>query len=409
MRSRPSLVARPLLLSALLLLAAGSCGGPDDATSPGTERIRVAPTVDLLVGVGDTARFTARVEDGAGALLPGRTVTWSSGDPSVATVDGSGLVTAVGAGTSWVAAASKDVADTVQVEVWVPTDVTAWQPGASYHGRKGYTEYVPGTLPVVLSAPHGGTMAPAEIPPRSGGTQVTDLNTIQTATAIRDAFVDALGEAPHLVILHLDRAGLDANREVGEAAMGNPFAELAWQEYHDFIEVARGSMESTWGRGLYLDIHGHGHQIPRVELGYLLGLGNLGLDDQALSDSPIGKETSIRHAWERTGTPLAELVRGGTSLGARLAAADVRAIPSPAEPSPGTEPFFSGGYSTGRHGSRDGGTIDGIQLELHRPGLRDTDANRRAFAAILAEAVRVWLQDHHGTDVDPRPGSRLPS
>lgn len=408
MRSRPSLAPHPLLLSALLL-AAGSCGGLDDVTSPGTDRVRVTPVTDLLVGVGDTARFTARVEDGAGAPLPGRTVTWSTGSPSVATVDGSGLVIAVGAGTSWIAAASKDVADTVQVEVWVPTDVTAWQPGESYHGRKGYTEYVPGTLPVVLSAPHGGTMEPAEIPPRSGGTQVTDLNTIETATAIRDAFVDALGAAPHLVILHLDRAGLDANREIGEAAMGNPFSELAWQEYHDFIEVARSTVESTWGRGLYLDVHGHGHEAPRVELGYLLDLGDLGLDDEALSDSPIGRDTSIRHAWERTGTPLAELVRGGTSLGGRLEAADIRAVPSPGEPSPGTEPFFSGGYSTRRHGSRDGGTVDGIQLELHRSGLRDTDANRRAFAAILAEAVRMWLQDHHGTDLDLHPVSLLPS
>ncbi|NNM05492.1 MAG: hypothetical protein HKO65_10345, partial [Gemmatimonadetes bacterium] len=47
-------------------------------------------------------------------------------------------------------------------------------PGESYLGRNGYTEYLPGEVPLILSAPHGGDLRPAETPDRTYGTTVQD-------------------------------------------------------------------------------------------------------------------------------------------------------------------------------------------------------------------------------------------
>lgn len=68
--------------------------------------VAVTPGTVSLAAVGDTVRLSAEVRDKAGRPLPGSAVSWTSSDMSVATVDGSGLVTAAGDGTASVTATS---------------------------------------------------------------------------------------------------------------------------------------------------------------------------------------------------------------------------------------------------------------------------------------------------------------
>jgi len=44
--------------------------------------------------------------------------------------------------------------------------------------------------------------------------------------------------------------------------------------------------------------------------------------------------------------------------------------------------------------------IDGVQIELHGPGIRDTDENRRRFAGVLARSLRFFLETHYGFSWD---------
>src|SRR5690606_18517561 len=98
---------------------------------------------------------------------------------------------------------------------------------STYRGRNGYIEYTPGTLPLIISAPHGGGLRPTEIPDRTTGTTVTDLNTEELARAVAAAFEQRTGERPHLLVSRLARIKLDPNRELAEAAAGNAYAEHA--------------------------------------------------------------------------------------------------------------------------------------------------------------------------------------
>ncbi len=132
-------------------------------------------------------------------------------------------------------------------------------PGASCFGRNNYIEYIAGDLPIVVSVSHGGALAPASIPDRTMGTTVTDSNTIELGHAISGAFTARSGRAPHLVLMHLRRTKLDANRELVEGAQGNAEAIQAWGEYHAFIEQAMATVRQRSGTGFYIDLHGHGH------------------------------------------------------------------------------------------------------------------------------------------------------
>src|SRR3989454_9034300 len=58
------------------------------------------------IQVGQTVQLTATPKDGSGSPLSGRAVTWASSNPSVATVSGSGLVTALAAGSAVITATS---------------------------------------------------------------------------------------------------------------------------------------------------------------------------------------------------------------------------------------------------------------------------------------------------------------
>jgi len=377
------------------------CGG--ESTGPDVASVRVEPAVALAVGVGDTVRFTAHAFDGTGVAVSGSTVTWRSANAGVATVDGQGRAVAVATGTTTVTATSGGASSSASLEVWAPAPVTTYRTGTSYFGRQSYVEYIPGELAVVLSAPHGGSLTPAEIPDRTWGTTVTDTNTRETILAVRTAFLERTGKAPHVVISHLRRTKLDPNREIAEAAQGNPFAENAWNEFQAYIEAASATVTRTYGSGFYIDLHGHGHAIARAELGYMLSSAQLNRTDAELNVQGVAAQSSIRALAASSPLPFAQLLRGSTSLGGLMQKEGVRSVPSPGDPSPGGNDYYTGGYNTGRHGSlQPGRTVSGVQIELQFPGIRDSAANRQAFGEALARALEAYMSEHFGFFRTPR-------
>ena len=277
-----------------------------------------------------------------------------------------------------------------------------YTPGASYFGRNQYIEYIPGNLPLIFSAPHGGSLIPGEIPDRTpalcGGMATTsrDTNTEELTRAILAAF--GPGKYPHVIINRLHRVKLDANRDVVEGACGDAEAEVAWREFQDFIAVAKARVQADFGRGWYTDVHGHGHAVARLELGYLLTAAELRLSDAMLDASSVYEnKSSVRSFSGQSPLSFSALLRGPAGLGTLLAAASYPATPSQQDPAPAlADEYFTGGYNTVEHGCSAGGAICGVQIEHHFTGVRDTAPNRAAYAAVLVGVYQSFLSQNFG-------------
>ena len=271
--------------------------------------------------------------------------------------------------------------------------------GQKYFGHRSFIEYHCGTLPVILSAPHGGYERPSDIPDRNCDvcTNVNDAFTRELSLEIADALFQLTGCHPHLVINNLHRSKLDANRNLWEATLGNPDAIKAWNDFHDFILYAKSESHKSFGKGLYLDIHGHGHSIQRLELGYLLYEDELLLSDSVLNTSRFIGYSSIKNLVNHNRNSLthAELLRGLQSFGHMTDLSGYPSVPSFQNPFPRiSEPYFSGGYNVAQHGSNNGGTIDGIQIECNQNVRFDVN-KRKEFAVRLAEVIMKYINLHY--------------
>ncbi|TVR79889.1 MAG: T9SS C-terminal target domain-containing protein [Chitinophagaceae bacterium] len=276
----------------------------------------------------------------------------------------------------------------------------SYQPGEVYFSDHDYIEYRAGNMPLIIAVPHGGYENPESIPDRTCNSPVyvRDAYTLELGQLIDSVFEIQYGCRPHMIINHLDRRKLDANRNFEDAACGNTEAEHAWQAFHYFIDEAKSIVEQDFDRGLFIDLHGHGHWNQRLELGYMLLGTTLAFSDNQLNQPAIVNYSSIK---KLVGDNLnsythSELLRGDFSFGAMMKNRQYASVPSPQDPHPSFgELYFSGGYNTKIHGSSDGGKIDGIQLECNMTGVRDSHENRQAFAGALTEGLVQYLEVHY--------------
>merc|ERR1719347_1023591 len=86
---------------------------------------------------------------------------------------------------------------------------------------------------------------------------------------------------------------------------------------------------------------------------------------EELNEGTFNESTpSIQSLLDRTNIPVEEFLFGEESLGSMFEKSGYRAVPSPRQTKPGEDKYYSGGWITQVHGSRDGGQIDAIQLEF---------------------------------------------
>src|ERR1051325_6595239 len=117
-RALPMISRRMITLGLIATAAVTSCK-TDKVTGPAVATVTVSLTKTTLF-TGESATATAVLNDADGQPILGRTVTWSSGTQSVATVSSSGAITAVGPGTSVITATSEGKSGTATVTVIAP-------------------------------------------------------------------------------------------------------------------------------------------------------------------------------------------------------------------------------------------------------------------------------------------------
>ena len=276
-------------------------------------------------------------------------------------------------------------------------------PGEIYYDSTGYVEYRAGNLPIVMSVPHGGYLRPTSIPDRDcpGCVYLSDAYTQEISDGMYNEFVTETGCYPHVIINLLDRVKFDANRDIGDAADGNPTVEIAWQNYHDFIDTAGMQISNDYGKGIFLDIHGQSHPIQRIEFGYLMTENDLRLTDAQLDTSPFVEKSSIRSLVGNNiqGLSHSKLLRGTESFGSLMNDKGFPSVPSITDPFPAVgDPYFDGGYNVGRHGSSDGnGTIDAIMIELNRD-IRMDPTSRALLISALRTSANEYIDFHYNSE-----------
>lgn len=121
-----------------------------------------------------------------------------------------------------------------------PQDFSRHLDNLSYYQR--------GNLPILITAPHGGTKAIPGVPKRTGKNPATgavipqfwtlqDDGTIEIALAVSDNLYQLLGARPYLVAADFDRKYIDANRAGEIAAYENPNAKPYYDFYHNVNSI----------------------------------------------------------------------------------------------------------------------------------------------------------------------------
>jgi uncharacterized protein YjdB len=143
---------------------------------------------------GQILQFSALVLDGAGNEVPGAVVSWSSGDPSLATVAGSGLVRGEFPGTVVIQAASGPATGSVEVVVTDPTaDSLEIISGNGQTAPAGLQ--LPDSLHVRVLSPFGMPVPGVSVAwgPQDGGSAIPSPSVTDASGVARTEWVLGLG------------------------------------------------------------------------------------------------------------------------------------------------------------------------------------------------------------------------
>jgi N-formylglutamate amidohydrolase len=217
-----------------------------------------------------------------------------------------------------------------------------------------------GTLPVVLSAPHGGTLALPGMSQRSTGVTTLDIHTCELSEAIQTKLRALTGKQAHRVAGLASRRFVDFNRGSDQAFESHMVAPLH-QAYHAALGRAVQAAKVQGGKAaLLVDLHGHGAESQEV----FRGTRNGSTSDLVSLQAASGFLGAL------------------TSAGVHL---------NPRDPEAPETPRYGGGYIVMTYGLGQPDGIPAVQLEFGVAS-RKTPWNIDATAAKVAQAIVSHLK-----------------
>jgi N-formylglutamate amidohydrolase len=244
-----------------------------------------------------------------------------------------------------------------------------WIPAASADGE-ALIETQRGTLPILLTAPHGGTAVIPNVPPRTTGVTVRDSFTDEVTRGVARRLEELLAAKPFFVIAKFQRLFADANRAEAEA-LESPDARPPYLAYHQAIRSYVDEIRKTYPeRGLLLDIHGQ--------------VGN----------------PQVLHRGTRNGVTVTRLLKragdaglvGDKSLWGSLKSQGFTVFPDSAQVGePPEARAYGGGFTVGTYGSQQLNGVDAIQIEIGRD-LRADQTVRKKLTEALAQSLVTFYR-----------------
>lgn len=224
-----------------------------------------------------------------------------------------------------------------------------------------------GNIPIILSAPHGGSARVPGAPPggRKTGTIIKDKKTLEIAQLVARRIKEELYAEPFYVLALFSRKDIDANRPPEEAFEWEG-AGVYYQQYHQFLESYVRQIAQQFGKGILIDIHG---QVSEPEAVFR-GTHNQQTVSYMLRQ--FGKEAFL----------------GPNSFVGQLEAAGYPIKPMIGE----QEVQYTGGYIVRHYGSHKDNGIDSIQCEI---GSKYRTSKRwKKTAEDIAKAVIVYFRTY---------------
>ena len=272
------------------------------------------------------------------------------------------------------------------------------QTSKTFSDPEGWTNMTTGTMPLVISVPHGGLINLDSVMDRSceGAVTVTDSYTRELANEIANMMQKYHGMKPYIIVCNLVRKDIDQNRELEEATCGHTIMNKPWQTFHDYIDTSIAMATREFGGCVYIDLHGHGHPTQRLEIGYLLKEKELeGIVKEKVNEKPLAEKSSITHLLSnrKDNLKLKDFLIGEMSFGTMMANEGIPSVPSKQDPYPYEgEKYFNGGYNTRQYTTQNYPNVTGWQIESNMKGVRDA-AGRPVFAQAFCKVIVKFIKE----------------
>ena len=252
---------------------------------------------------------------------------------------------------------------------------------AQTHATNEFLHVQRGELPIIITAPHGGSLAIPGVPKRLGpegertsGKFVTtqDTRTFELATATAKRVEEITGKKAYFVACKAHRQYVDPNRPEKEA-VEHPNAAAVHAAFHGQVRAFVDELRKKFPQGaLLLDIHGQAASTDTIYRGTQNG-------------------TTVMKMIERHGTVA---LTGEASILGYLAAKGIKIEPPNTSPSKRAETkAFGGGYIVRTYGSHTTDGVDAIQLEFGG-SFRTDEKKREETAKFLAEAIKAYTEKY---------------
>jgi hypothetical protein len=255
--------------------------------------------------------------------------------------------------------------------------------GATESGTEDLVLIQSGQLPIILTAPHGGSLtvpgvAPREVAgrPTTGGSSYVvgqDVGTERLARGIAAQIKAITQKDVFLVVARFHRKFIDANRAPA-VAFDNAAAKPTYDRYHQAIRSFVDEIGSRFSAGMLLDLH-----------------AQKAFPDALVRGTHNG--STVTRLMARAGVAA---VTGPQGLFGQFERNGFRVLPgNDVPPSGKNEDYtgFNGGHTTYRYGSHRPGGIDAAQCEFGRQYLEraELELSIRKAATAIATFYRAHL------------------
>jgi N-formylglutamate amidohydrolase len=226
-----------------------------------------------------------------------------------------------------------------------------------------------GTLPILLTSPHGGPQGVPGVSERKNGKKSSDRGTLELVEAVAAGIAKATGGEPYVVGALFHRKYIDANRGEDEA-LESPQAQPAYRAYHAQIRAFVTEIRQKFPQGaLLLDIHGQNTEPDTLVRG-------------------TQNRKTVAQLLKTHGEPA---LSGPESILGALEAKGYRVFPPGAAAlSVRENPRYAGGFTVQTYGSHTADGIDAIQLEFG-PDMRRRSKLAEDVAAAIVGFGRRYL------------------